>query len=318
MKYPNFCRQAGRCAWRSKWDGTATRAAIATLAKKDSQTRINAAFAEFGRMKTATEVGAFIQTVRTKYGQGENTLDKSLWTVGRDGKVTYKKGMDKLMESDAVRTYDYANYQNTVTVPEIQRAAGVYRSAIMDFAGAKAFMQKGGFNFTELQNRGFSLNENGQWVQKALGKNATEKERQNQLANYMLVHDSLVKFTSSLRNTMGGSTEAAENILKTAGFSPHLYSNEPDYNDTSPWNANGITNSGADDGRAGGNYSGTGKLSSAAPKQVIVNITNLLSVEAIKLMQTKDGNSPEIQDLKEQLAQALIDVVHDFDASWNG
>jgi hypothetical protein len=26
---------------------------------------------------------------------------------------------------------------------------------------------------------------------------------------------------------------------------------------------------------------------------------------------------PEIQDLKEQLAQALIDVVHDFDASWN-
>ncbi|GAB6013493.1 phage tail tape measure protein, partial [Viscerimonas tarda] len=298
-----------------------TRAAITTLAKKDSQTRINAAFAEFGKMKTATEVGAFIQTVRTKYGQGENTLDKSLWTVGKDGKISYKKGIGELKESDAVKTYDYHRYQNTITVPEITRAAGVYRSAIMDFAGAKAFMQKGGFDFAGLEAKGFFLNDKGQWAQKTLGKNATEKERQDQLANYMLVHDSLVKFTSSLRNTMGGSTEAAENILKTAGFSPRLYSNEPDYNDTSPWNANGITNdslSGADDGRAGGNYSGTGKLSSTAPKQVIVNITNLLSVEAIKLMQTKEGNNPEIQDLKEQLAQALIDVVHDFDATWHG
>jgi hypothetical protein len=41
-------------------------------------------------------------------------------------------------------------------------------------------------------------------------------------------------------------------------------------------------------------------------------------VEAIQLMASKEGNTPEIRDLKEQLAQALIDVVHDFDASWNG
>lgn len=297
-----------------------TRAAIITLAKKDSQNRINAAFAEFGKMKSAVEVGAFIQTVRTKYGQPDETLDKSLWTKGKDGSIRYKKGMDKLKESDAVSTFDYAHYQNTITVPEITRAAGVYRSAISGFAGARTFMQKGGFDFTELENKGFSLNDRGEWVQKALGKNATDKERQDRLANYMLVHDSLVKFTASLRNTMGGSTEAAETILKTAGFSPRLYSNEPDYNEETPWEANGITNrhlTEADDGRAGGNYSGTGKLSSAAPKQVIVHITNLLSVEAIKLMASNEGNAPEIRDLKEQLAQALIDAVHDFDASWN-
>ena len=68
---------------------------------------------------------------------------------------------------------------------------------------------------------------------------------------------------------------------------------------------------------AGGNYSGTGKLSSAAPKQVIVQITNLLSVGTIDLMKSPEGQQAEIQDLKGQLAQALIDVVHDFDASWN-
>jgi hypothetical protein len=296
------------------------RAAIITIAKKDSQTRVNAAFAEFGKMKSAIEVGAFIQNIRSKYGQLDETLDKSLWTTDKDGNVRYKKGMDKLKESDAVRTFDYARYQNTITVPEITRAATAYQTAISSFTNAKTLMQKGGFDFAELENKGFSLNEKGQWVQTALGKNATDRERQDRLSNYMLIHDRLVKFTSSLRNTLGGSTEAAETILKTAGFSPRLYSNEPDYNEEKPWDANGITNghlSGADDGRAGGNYSGTGKLTSAAPKQVIVNITNLLSVEAIKLMAAKEGNAPEIQDLKEQLAQALIDVVHDFDASWN-
>ena len=78
-----------------------------------------------------------------------------------------------------------------------------------------------------------------------------------------------------------------------------------------------MTTDGADDRMAGGNYSGTGKLSSAAPKQVIVQITNLLSVETIDLMKSPEGQQGEIKDLKEQLAQALIDVVHDFDASWN-
>ena len=132
-----------------------------------------------------------------------------------------------------------------------------------------------------------------------------------------LAHTTLVKFFSSLRQTFGGSAEAAENILRMAGFTPDQYGNEPDSNDTRPFAANPITNTHLDDGGAGGNYSGTGRLSSAAPKQVIVNIESLLSVRTIDLMKSKEGQTEEIQNLKEQLAQALIDVVHDFDASWN-
>ena len=84
------------------------------------------------------------------------------------------------------------------------------------------------------------------------------------------------------------------------------------------WDANGITsNTGdPDNGLAGGNYSDTGKLSLAASKQVIVNITNLLSVEAIKILKSEDRKTPEVHNLKEQLTQALIDVVHDFDTIW--
>ena len=131
------------------------------------------------------------------------------------------------------------------------------------------------------------------------------------------MHHLLVNLSATLRQVFGGSSEAAENILRKAGFAPSLYSNEPDSNDTSPFNANRITSAG-DDGGAGGNYSGTGRLSSATPKQVIVNITNLMSVETIDLMKSPEGQTEEIQNFKEQMARALIDVVHDFDASWNG
>ena len=132
------------------------------------------------------------------------------------------------------------------------------------------------------------------------------------------MRESIKHVTIALRQQFGNSTEIAETILQKAGITSNLYSNEPDSKDKSPWDANGISSTDADDGKSGGNYSGTGKLSSAAPKQVIVNISNLLSVDTIDLMKSKEGQEPEIQNLKEQLAQALIDVVHDFDASWNG
>lgn len=178
-------------------------------------------------------------------------------------------------------------------------------------------MRAGGFNFGELEKWSYTQDREGLWYQKPLSKNATDEEREERIANRKLVHLALVRMASSLRDTFGGSSEIAENILLKAGFSRNMFSNEPDSADERPFDANGITVTGADDAGAGGNYSGTGKLSSAAPKQVIVNIENLMSVKTIDLMKSPDGQTVEIQNLKEQLAGALIDVVHDFDASWN-
>ncbi|NDV80836.1 phage tail tape measure protein [Bacteroides sp. 51] len=295
-------------------------AALVTLAKKDSQARVNSAFAEFGKFRSALEVGAFIENIHLKYGQDENKLDPSLWTTDHEGRIKYKKGIEDLKSADAHKTWHYANYHNTVTVKEIEVAAHAYQKAIADGTGARALIEKAGFNFSQMPDLGYYQNDKGLWVQKSPGKNATDTERQTALSNTMKLREQLVALTSTLRNTFGGSSEAAENIMRTAGFTPQLFSNEPLFNDTSPFNANGITNnhlSDGDDGYAGGNYSGTGKLSSAAPKQVIVNITNLLSVETIDLLKSEEGQMAEVQNLKEQLAQVLIDVVHDFDASWN-
>ena len=292
------------------------RDALVTLAKRDSQTRIDAAYAEFGKMGTVLEVDAFLKTVKERFGQQEKDLDKSLWRM-QDGKAVYVNDIGDRSEAVAARTYDYARYMNTQTVPEIVRAATAYRNAISSAANAHGLMRKGGFDFDQFRAWGFEQDENGLWKQRALGQNATDAQRIDNIAHRKLAHTTLVKFFSSLRQTFGGSAEAAENILRVAGFTPDQYGNEPDSNDTRPFAANPITNTHLDDGGAGGNYSGTGRLSSAAPKQVIVNIESLLSVRTIDLMKSKEGQTEEIQNLKEQLAQALIDVVHDFDASWN-
>lgn len=292
------------------------RDALVTLAKRDSQTRIDAAYAEFGKMGTVLEVDAFLKTVKERFGQQEKDLDKSLWRM-QDGKAVYVNDIGDRSEAVAARTYDYARYMNTQTVPEIVRVATAYRNAISSAANAHELMRKGGFDFDQFRAWGFEQDENGLWKQRALGQNATDAQRIDNIAHRKLAHTTLVKFFSSLRQTFGGSAEAAENILRVAGFTPDQYGNEPDSNDTRPFAANPITNTHLDDGGAGGNYSGTGRLSSAAPKQVIVNIESLLSVRTIDLMKSKEGQTEEIQNLKEQLAQALIDVVHDFDASWN-
>lgn len=299
-----------------------TQSALITIAKKDGQNRLNAAWGDIGALKTPMEVRAFMQTIESRYGHPENALDKSLWTE-HNGVIRYKDGIGDLPSSDASKTYHYAQYQNETIVPIIKTAAQSYLDAIKDNVGAKGFMSKSGYSFANLRAKGFDQNEKGEWIEITLPKNATDKQREDQLANKMEIHDGLVKFAASMRKVLGNNPEAAENILKAAGFPRWMYSNEPDYNDPAPFNANGITNSGgkgsgADDGMAGGNYSGTGKLSSAAPKQVIVQITNLLSVETIDLLKSAEGQTTEIQNLKEQLAQALIDVVHDFDSSWNG
>lgn len=304
-----------------------SREAITAIARRDSQSHLNAAYAEFGKMSDPLEVRAFIENIALKYGQQAVTaaeaakklgLDKPFW-FERDGKVAYTDALGDLPEVAAAYTPTYAAYQNNTTVKHITTAAQGYLDAIESMAGARALIEESGFDYGELTRGGFTQNKDGLWVQKALNAQATDKERQEMLAGRQRVHHLLVNLSGTLRQVFGGSSEAAENILRKAGFSAALYANEPDSNDTSPFNANRITGvSGDDDGGAGGNYSGTGRLSSAAPKQVIVNITNLMSVETIDLLKSPEGQTAEIQHFKEQMAQALIDVVHDFDASWNG
>lgn len=291
------------------------RAAILAVARRSGQQQINAAYAKLGQYSTAIEINAFLDNMEENYKYDNKNLDKTLWSVS-NGKIFYNKGMGEITAQQATKTIDFANYQNTEVFNKIKVAAEAYRDAISTQENAIKWMKDSGFDFEYLQEKGFSL-KNGIWQQKTLDKNATDEERKSLLSGKMSVHTRLIKMVTELRRAFGDSSEIAENIIKKAGFTSELYSNDPNYADAEPYNANNIT-SGADDGGAGGNYSGTGKLSSVAPRQVIVNISNLLSVNTIDLMKSPEGQTVEIQNLKELLAQALIDTVHDFDMTWNG
>ena len=292
--------------------------AVETIAKKDSQQRVNSAIAEIAKLKEPYLVGGFIDNIQKSYGQSNKDIDLSLYDKVGGVATGLKEDIMKLPEAYASKTKEYANYQNTHTVKDIQVFAEGYQKAISDYGSAKSVIERTGFRFNELEKSGFYKDNNGKWVQKELVKGSPEEEKRSHYNNYLSMRESIKHVTIALRQQFGNSTEIAETILQKAGITSNLYSNEPDSKDKSPWDANGISSTDADDGKSGGNYSGTGKLSSAAPKQVIVNISNLLSVDTIDLMKSKEGQEPEIQNLKEQLAQALIDVVHDFDASWNG
>lgn len=64
------------------------------------------------------------------------------------------------------------------------------------------------------------------------------------------------------------------------------------------------------------NYKSHYSNNTAAPKQVIVKIENLMNVKSIDL--TNADNVAVIDNVKQQLTQALIDVVHDFDETYHG
>lgn len=57
------------------------------------------------------------------------------------------------------------------------------------------------------------------------------------------------------------------------------------------------------------------KSSSVTPKQIIVKIENLMNVESVDM--SNPNNAAVIENLRDQMAQALIDVVADFDANAN-
>ena len=63
-------------------------------------------------------------------------------------------------------------------------------------------------------------------------------------------------------------------------------------------------------------YSTDYKSTSAAPKQIIVKIENLMNVESIDM--TNPDNVVTLENLKDRMTQVLVDVVHDFDTSYYG
>lgn len=106
--------------------------------------------------------------------------------------------------------------------------------------------------------------------------------------------------------------------VSTSYFTPAQVGNMVHYRFGSGGNAGNDGNGSDlnDDSSGNDAYKSNYRNNSAAPKQVIVNIENLMNVDKVDL--SNPNNAAVIDDLKSQLTQALVDVVHDFDETWHG
>lgn len=120
---------------------------------------------------------------------------------------------------------------------------------------------------------------------------------------------------------MGGSTWTYSNGMWKANSGPFKpLSNQEMQNklkaDAGATGAGSTASVGGATGASQANYKSHYNNNSAAPKQVIVKIENLMNVESVDL--SNPDNAAVIADLKGQLTQALVDVVHDFDETYHG
>lgn len=249
---------------------------LETLAKQDSNKKIFSAFAELGKLKTVPEVEAFIQSLPEVVGMDLSKVDPKLYSkYTGDKNNVLKRGLGNMTVAKAINTYEYMSAYNTEAIGEITKWASWYKKIISSPESAIAAIKDAGLSMKKLEELGLKRDTNGIWQWAEVPKNATDNQRVEILKNRRIGH-SLLKMAVANLLKEWHSPELVETIMNIAGLLPEMYSNEPNGTDLSPFNAPGISVSGLDDNGAGGNYSGTGKLHSAAPKQVIVQITNLL------------------------------------------
>lgn len=304
----------------------AVREQIKRFAKMDEIAAKKTLYADLSGYSTPAEVDAYLGKYKDKFGF-KGSLDQTLYKRDKNGNAVYNQGMDDKEAIKLAGTPDFARLKNE-SLTGIKNTIVGYRNAIASTHGAQNFLKNTGFDYKELTDNGFYFDSvSKKWTTKPLSNNSSEEDRAKAKVNYDTVNKYLKDEISRISAAFDGNSSMTYNILRAAGFDDHLFDNTPEPN-KNPWDASRITNLGSSEeddfygggsgsGSGSGGRSGLGKLTSVSPKQVIVNITNLLSVQTIELMKSPDGQTAEIQNIKELMAQALIDVVHDFDASWN-
>ena len=131
------------------------------------------------------------------------------------------------------------------------------------------------------------------------------------------LRNGLINASTEIDPSLPNMTPAtADAFIKKLNFAPSILSSiafDPS-NATSKIDADNGWGNNPDAAGAGlgkNNYSGSGKLSASAPRQVIVNIGNLMSIDTIKLLASEAGQSPEMQSLKAEMKTALLEILKD-------
>ena len=147
---------------------------------------------------------------------------------------------------------------------------------------------------------------------KAPDASSTDEERQKYVDTINKARES--SFVKTITDAL--PMPIVTSLLKTLGIPLSIVSSKP--MNTVGGNIINADDMGAEDVNNVGGTGGRSMLSRSTtqPKQVIINIDNLMSVNDVKI--NDDNRSSTLSTLKEDVTALLLDIVHDTSASFHG
>lgn len=172
----------------------------------------------------------------------------------------------------------------------------------------------GDVEWKKLESLGMIKTDDGYTVKPAPDKSEGEEALKQYMSNMLEISEIMRGVIEPPKGHIGGFTsQAIMALLLRGGFDKSLWSSTPLV--TSDVNVSGRDLDGLSDAGGAGNTSSI-RRQTAQPRQVIVNIDNMMRVDRVDINEENKGEV--MGDLKEQLTQILLDVVHDFSASYHG
>ena len=248
---------------------------------------------------------------------------KSLHTSGIiDNRAYDERGLLKL---DAGESEGSGNIRQTREYHELQNQwADKYIRSVVDplirglssKEDAESIIKQffGDVEWKKLESLGMIKTDDGYTVKPAPDKSEGEEALKQYMSNMLEISEIMRGVIETPKGHIGGFTsQAIMALLFRGGFDKSLWSSTPLV--TSDVNVSGKDLDGLSDAGGAGNTSSI-RRQTAQPRQVIVNIDNMMRVDRVDINEENKGEV--MGDLKEQLTQILLDVVHDFSASYHG
>ena len=207
----------------------------------------------------------------------------------------------------ATREYQHgmSNYTDDLIKNIVAPWKGLMSSDYSARSSVIGMMGEGELEF--LRSKG--ILKNGAFVQNldSLGLDKADMIKSRNIIQ-SFINDSVIQMPDGSKAGLDKGLIAS--LLSKAGVPSQLWGSDPlNINNTN------ITSGLDDEDNEGGSKKGISGASNQ-PRQVIVNLDNLLNIEMVEI--DNSNQDIEIASIKEKLAQALLDVVADYSAAYHG
>lgn len=264
----------------------------------------------FGTFRTSGSLLAALGQYSNEYLLDENKINPALYDAY--GMIRVDAGDKDAKDIEGTR--EYRQKFNSVIQETIEQGRQ-FASALKSQTAAWEFASNYGFSLSDIGNY-TTKDASGKITFKSPTKDMSDEEVADLFINIDKIKRGFSALSRGLTDVIG--QEGKANLFKTMGLSPEFWSLEPDKKGGFNINVNDIVY--GDDDDVGGDgkkreprTSGLTR-NTAAPKQVIINIDNMMRVDNVDI--TTENKDEILEDIKQDVTQMLLDVAHDTSHSW--